>query len=92
MPFTAFAHGIVTADPLLTTTTVFGLAAATSVTSLFWSPDRSMSPRSPPSPSPLETKTTATWAARAAATASSCRFWFGICQPRPTWLPPPSWK
>src|SRR3954451_21552030 len=72
MPRTDPAHGIATADPLLTTTTVFGLTATTSVTSWFWSAGRLMSPRSPPSDSNLLTNTTARSAARAAATAASC--------------------
>src|SRR5205809_6489444 len=72
MPRTAPAHGIVTAEPLLTTTTVFGLAAATSATSWFCAAGRLMSPRSLPSLSNLPTNTTARFAARAAATAWSC--------------------
>jgi hypothetical protein len=91
MPRTAFAHGMVTAEPELTTTTVFGLAAATSATSWFWSADRSMFARSPPSDSNFDTNTTGTFAARAALTAWSCRDSPGICQPRLTWLPPPAW-
>src|SRR6266545_2389476 len=92
MPRTLPSHGMVTAEPLLTTTTVLGCAAATSVTSWFWSVDRSMFDRSAPSPSPLLTNTTAKLAFRAAVTAASCRFWFGMIQPRLSWLPPPSWK
>src|SRR4051812_25316418 len=71
MPRTDPAHGIATAEPLLTTTTVFGLTAATSVTSWFWSAGRLMSPRSLPSDSNLLTNTTARSADRAAATAAS---------------------
>src|SRR6266511_1623142 len=66
--------------------------AGTSATSWFWSVDRSMFDRSAPSPSPLLTNTTAKLAFRAAVTAASCRFWFGMIQPRLSWLPPPSWK
>lgn len=50
-PLTFASHGIVTAEPVLSTTTVSGLAAATASISLFWSAGRSMSSRSPPSDS-----------------------------------------
>ncbi len=91
MPFTDPAHGMVTAEPLLTTTTVFELAAATSATSWFWSVDRLMSARSPPSDSNLSTNTTARLALRAAVTAWSCSDCPGTCQPRLTFEPPPAW-
>src|SRR5690606_31894858 len=68
------AHGVVIAAPALTTTAVFGLAARTASTSLFWSPGRSSEVRSYPSPSVVDdepTNTTAASAPRAAATASS---------------------
>src|SRR3954447_15185121 len=71
IPRTDEAHGMVTAEPLSTTTTVFGLAAATSVTSWFCSAGRLMSARSEPSDSYLLTKTTASAALRAAVTAAS---------------------
>ena len=42
---------MVTAEPVLSTTIVFGLAVATALISWFWSPGRSMSCRSLPSDS-----------------------------------------
>src|ERR1700749_4402923 len=85
MPRTELAHGIATAEPLFTTTTVFGLAAATSVTNWFWSAGRLMSERSLPSDSNLLTKTIARSAALAAATAWSCPLPLGSfhCWPAP---------
>ena len=51
---------MVTAEPVLSTTIVFGLAAATAEISRFWSPGRSMLDRSLPSDSMLFANTTAT--------------------------------
>src|ERR1700761_2977982 len=68
-PATEDSHGMVTADPVFSTTTVCGLAAATAATRLFCAPDRSIEDRSLPSDSSLETNTTATDAAAAADAA-----------------------
>ena len=71
---TASSHGIVTGDPALITTIVFGLAAATAATSSSWSPGNAIVVRSSPSVSQswsVPTITTATSAAAAAATARS---------------------
>ena len=61
---------MVTADPVFSTTTVCGLAAATAVIRLFCALDRSMLDRSLPSDSSLQTNTTATGAAAAADAAA----------------------
>ena len=63
------SHGMVTAEPVLSTTIVFGLAAATAVIRLSWAVPRSMLVRSEPSDSPRLAKTTATLAAAAADAA-----------------------
>src|SRR5579862_3256455 len=68
-PLTDDSHGIVTADPVFSTTTVFGLAAATAVIRLSWVLPRSMLVRSEPSDSPRLAKTIATLAADAADAA-----------------------
>ncbi len=91
MPCTAPAHGMVTAEPLLTTTTVCGFAAATSATSWFWAAERSMSRRSDPSDWKSLTNTTARSEPRAAVTAWSWALCPGTCQPRVALLPPPAW-
>ena len=77
------SQGIVTAEPVLSTTTVLGLAAATAEMSSFSLAGRSMVARSAPSVSKLLAKTTATSAFRAASTAcwSSDGVWGGA-QPR----------
>src|SRR3954453_14501376 len=79
------SHGMVTGPPVLSTTTVFGLASATAAMSASWStgwlvhPSRLQLPdarliveRSLPSLSCWPTKTIATSAADAAAIASAC--------------------
>src|SRR6202451_4140377 len=63
------SHGTVTGEPVLSTTIVFGLAAATEVIRLSWVVPRSMLVRSEPSDSPRLAKTTATLAAAAADAA-----------------------
>ena len=60
---------MVTAEPVLRTTIVFGLAAATEVIRLSCVVPRSMLLRSEPSDSPRLAKTTATLAAAAADAA-----------------------
>ena len=60
---------MVTAEPVLSITIVFGLAAATEVIRLSCVVPRSMLVRSEPSDSPRLTKTTATLAAAAAEAA-----------------------
>ena len=60
---------MVTAEPVLRTTIVFGLAAATEVIRLSCVVPRSMLVRSEPSDSPRLAKTTATLAAAAADAA-----------------------
>ena len=71
-PATEDSHGMVTAEPVFSTTIVCGLAAATAEIRLLSALDRSMLDRSLPSDSSLLTKTTATLddAARAAAELS----------------------
>ena len=59
-PLTEPSHGMVTAEPVLSTTTVLGLAAATAEIRRSSALDRSMPPRSLPSDSKSLTKTTAT--------------------------------
>src|SRR5260370_42002229 len=59
-PATEPSHGMVTAEPVLSTTMVCGLAAATAETSEFSALDRVIEDRSLPSDSSLLTKTTAT--------------------------------
>src|SRR3954452_25299501 len=84
-PLTCLSHGIVTGPPVSRTTIVFGFAPATALISASWStvegahPARLQLPdarlivgRSLPSLSWSPTKTTATSAAEAAATASAC--------------------
>src|SRR5882757_1123135 len=70
---TLASHGMRTGAPLLTTTTVCGLAAATASTNWSWLPDNAMLARSLPSVSLSPTITTATsdFAASAAAAAGS---------------------
>ena len=68
-PATDDSHGIVTAEPVLSTTIVCGLAAATAEISELLALDRSMFDRSLPSLSKLLTNTTATFAAAAAVAA-----------------------
>src|SRR5580698_4906809 len=68
-PLTEESHGMVTAEPVLRTTIVFGLAAATEVIRLSCVVPRSMLVRSEPSDSPRLAKTTATLAAAAADAA-----------------------
>src|SRR5205807_9819245 len=85
------SHGIVTALPDWTTTTVCGLAAVIADTRSFWTPGRSMLFRSLPSPLVLATNTTATLAALAAATAAGSVGAPGGCQPRCRWESPPAW-
>ncbi len=59
-PFTDASHGIVTADPVLSTTIVFGFAAATAEISALSVRLRSIPVSSAPSVSASPTKTTAT--------------------------------
>ena len=68
-PLTEDSHGMVTAEPVFSTTMVLGLAAATAEISELLALDRSMLDRSLPSDSEVLTKTTATldFAASAAA-------------------------
>src|ERR1700742_3098136 len=93
-PATELRHGMVTAEPVLSTTMVFGLAAATAEISRFWSPGRSMLDRSLPSDSKLFANTTATLDVLARLTAAVMAGVVkpGGAQPRLTWLAPPSWK
>src|SRR3954454_7738678 len=85
--FTWPSHGITMGPPVVSTTTVFGFAAATALTRSSWLPEpygaqptsvqnlafaSVMSGRSTPSDSPSPTKTTAMSAALAAAMASAC--------------------
>src|SRR5919205_1675850 len=63
-------HGMSTGPPVLSTTTVRGLAAATAEMSASWLPDRARLVRSVPSASLSPTITTATVAAFAAAAAA----------------------
>ena len=76
-PLTWLSHGMVTAEPVLRTTTVSGLAAATAEMSWFSLAGRSMVGRSAPSVSKLPANTTATLAFLAAATAWSSSE--GVC-------------
>ena len=66
-PLTGDSHGIVTAEPVFSTTIVFGLAAATAEIRLSSALPRSMLVRSLPSDSSLLAKTTATLDAAAAS-------------------------
>jgi hypothetical protein len=68
-PATDDSHGMATAEPVLSTTMVCGLAAATAETSEFWALDRLMLDRSLPSDSSLLTNTTATLEEAASAAA-----------------------
>ncbi len=68
-PFTDDSHGMVTADPVLSTTIVFGLAPATAEISELSALDKSMLEMSLPSVSNLLTKTTATLDDAASAAA-----------------------
>ena len=76
-PLTWSSQGMVTAEPVFSTTTVSGLAAATAEMSWFSLAGRSMSARSAPSVSKLLANTTATSAFLAAATAWSSSD--GVC-------------
>jgi len=89
---TESSQGIVTADPVFSTTIVLGLAAATAAINAFCSPGSAMSLRSAPSDSKSPANTTATSEALASATASSISdTWPGNRQPRPRVSPPPLW-
>src|SRR5579859_2457555 len=68
-PATEESHGIVTAEPLLSTTIVREFAAATAEISEFSALDRLMPDRSPPSDSKLPANTTATLEDAASAAA-----------------------
>src|ERR1035441_7709211 len=68
-PATDDSHGMVTADPVFSTTMVCGLAAATAEISEFSALDRSMVDRSLPSDSLLPANTTATLDEAASAAA-----------------------
>ena len=68
-PATWSSHGMSTGAPVLSTTTVRGLAAATADTSASWNPGSARVARSIPSASMSPTNTTATSEALAAATA-----------------------
>src|SRR6266568_50663 len=69
-PATEPSHGMVTAEPVLSTTIVFGFAAATWEISVSSSPGRLMLDRSLPSDSKLLANTTATDEFRARVTAA----------------------
>src|ERR1700712_5224759 len=84
-------HGIVTAEPVFSTTTVLAFTAATALIRLFCVAPRSMSARSEPSDSYLLAKTPATSALLAPATAWSCSDWPGTCQPRVAFERLPDW-
>src|SRR5207248_5165695 len=84
-------HGMVTAEPVCSTTTVRGFAPATAEMRSFCVPGRAMSARSPPSPLELLANTTATSAFRAAATAAPNGLLPGGDQPRLTDAFPPFW-
>jgi hypothetical protein len=80
-PATLPSHGIRTAPPVLSTTTVRGFAAATAAMSWSWSPGMASELRSLPSPVTSLTKTTATSEPRAACTAWAAIAGSGACQP-----------
>src|SRR6266567_4044279 len=68
-PLTCDSHGMSTAEPVWSTTTVCGFAAATAETSASWLPGRLRLDRSLPSLSLSRTKTSAIAAAFAVAAA-----------------------
>ena len=83
---------MVTADPLLTTTTVLGLTAATSVDQLVLVAGQvDVWTGRVPSDSTSLTKTTATSDFARAADRLVMQVLPGVCQPRLTSPPPPPW-
>src|SRR3954452_2774190 len=80
-PATLPIHGIRAAPPVLSTTTVLGLAAATALISRFWSPGSARLGLSPPSVRRSLTNTTATSALLAASTAACSSAGLGASQP-----------
>ena len=81
------SQGIRTGPPVLSTTTVRGLASATAAISRSWSPGRARDARSMPSPTAVLATTTATSDSAASRAASWIRS-SGGCQPS-RMLPPP---
>ncbi len=67
------SHGIVTGEPVLSTTTVFGLAAATAATRSSCSPGRAIDVRSSPSVSQSSSVPTTTMATSASAATAAAR-------------------
>src|SRR5262252_1732938 len=90
-PATLLSHGIRTAPPVLSTTTVRGFAAATAAMSWSWSPGMASELRSLPSPVTSLTKTTATSEPRAACTAWATIAGSGACQPMLSVAGPIAW-
>ena len=70
---TSSSHGIVTGEPVLSTTTVFGLAATTAATRSSWSPGSASDVRSSPSVSQSSSVPTMTIATSAPSATAAAR-------------------